>query len=214
MTLACISRECQDPCLYQKCGINAVCDARNHRAYCSCIENHKGDPYTLCKRYECLRDEDCPTTLACRNEKCVDPCACALNAECDARNHRGYCTCLPRHTGDPYGIECVPSKHYYQSIFLNEELEICLNKTISVKEPVIVDPGCQEDADCPSRHACFSGDCKDPCRELRPCAAHAICTVYDDLPRRTMTCVCEPGFTGKGDVRCDPIGNFDIIDMF
>ena len=72
--------------------------------------------------------------------------------------------------------------------------------------PIEADPGCIEDAECPSRHACFSGECENPCTRLRPCATNAICTVYDDLPRRTMTCVCKPGYTGKGDVRCDPIG--------
>ena len=87
----------------------------------------------------------------------------------------------------------------------------CDKTKILVKEPVIIDPGCLEDADCPSRQACFSGDCKNPCTELEPCAANAICTVYDDLPRRTMTCVCKPGYTGKGDVRCNPIGNFEIV---
>ena len=77
----------------------------------------------------------------------------------------------------------------------------------SVPEPVI-DEGCKRDGDCPSKEACFSGDCKNPCLEIRPCVSNAICKVYDTLPRRTMTCTCKPGFTGKGDVRCDKISMF------
>ena len=49
-------------------------------------------------------------TQACRNEKCVDPCDCARNAVCDARDHRGYCKCIPEHRGDPYVRGCEPSK--------------------------------------------------------------------------------------------------------
>lgn len=107
---ACINKECQDPCLFETCGQNAVCKARSHRATCICLPNHKGDPYTNCRPYECLTDPDCPDTLACRQEKCVDPCKCAINAECDPRNHRGYCTCLTGYTGDPYGYQCTKSK--------------------------------------------------------------------------------------------------------
>jgi hypothetical protein len=32
--------------------------------------------------------------------------------------------------------------------------------------------------------------------------------VYDSLPLRTMTCTCNPGFTGKGDERCEKISKF------
>ena len=116
LTEACFDRECQDPCLYQQCGQNAVCEPRNHRAVCSCIENHLGNPYDYCRPYECLRDPDCPDTKRCENEKCVDPCKCARYADCDARNHRGYCTCIPDYTGDPYGVACTPSE-FYQCFF-------------------------------------------------------------------------------------------------
>ena len=107
---ACIKRECQDPCLFETCGANAYCKAKAHRAICLCLENHKGDPYRQCTRYECLSDPDCPTTLACRQEKCVDPCQCAQNADCSPRNHKGICTCKTGYTGDPYGVACVKSK--------------------------------------------------------------------------------------------------------
>ncbi len=87
-----------------------MCEARGHRAHCICLPNHKGDPDVHCRPYECLVDPDCPTTLACRNEKCVDPCQCAINADCSARNHQGYCTCRTGYTGDPYGYACTKSR--------------------------------------------------------------------------------------------------------
>ena len=110
MTQACIDRECQNPCSFERCGVNAECSVRNHRPKCICLPDHIGNPYDRCRKPECLVDPDCSTTLTCRNEKCVDPCDCARNAECNPRNHRGICKCIPDYTGDPYGIACTPSK--------------------------------------------------------------------------------------------------------
>lgn len=197
---ACISRECQNPCLYEECGVNAICEARNHRANCICPENHIGDPYRNCRPYECLTDPDCPDPLACRNEKCVDPCECAINADCSPRNHRGYCTCRTGYTGDPYGYACTKSElviFVHQNYFYHDYF-------LSVPPPP--DPGCKGDVDCPSKLACFDGDCRNPCFEIKPCVPNADCAVYDTLPRRTMTCTCREGYIGKGDVKCDKIG--------
>lgn len=58
------------------------------------------------------------------------------------------------------------------------------------------------DADCPSKLACFSGECKNPCYETKPCGSHATCSVVDSLPLRTMVCQCEPGYIGDADVAC------------
>lgn len=112
LTQTCLNRECVDPCLFEKCGINAQCSAKNHRAVCTCLPDFKPDPdpYIRCKQYECLTDPDCVPTLACRNEKCVNPCQCARFADCAVRNHRGVCTCIPGFEGDPYGVACTPSK--------------------------------------------------------------------------------------------------------
>lgn len=60
------------------------------------------------------------------------------------------------------------------------------------------------DADCSSKLACFSGVCKNPCHETKPCAERAICTVQDTLPLRTMYCVCEEGYAGDAEKQCSP----------
>ncbi len=109
---ACINRDCQNPCLYEECGVNAFCETVGHHPRCRCHENHipDPDPYTRCRPYECLRNEDCVDTLACVDEKCEDPCDCADNADCTRRNHRGICNCRPGYTGDAYVRGCTKSK--------------------------------------------------------------------------------------------------------
>ncbi len=114
---ACINRECQNPCLFKECGTNAICEAKNHKANCFCPPYHDGDPYKYCEPYECLVDPDCPDTLTCRERNCVDPCKCAINADCTRRNHRGICNCFTGYTGDPYGYECTPSKNISKRMF-------------------------------------------------------------------------------------------------
>ena len=86
--------------------------------------------------------------------------------------------------------------------------------------PIVVpeiDPGCKEDRDCPSKHACIIengfGTCLNPCLTFEPCARNARCEVHDELPLRVMSCTCLPGFTGKGDVQCDRISK-DNVDVF
>ena len=76
---------------------------------------------------------------------------------------------------------------------------------LPVPEPVIADPGCITDGDCPSKQACFNGDCLNPCLHIQPCVQNAECEVKNELPLRVMVCTCKPGYTGKGDERCELI---------
>jgi len=111
---ACYNRECIDPCQFENCGINAECSVRNHKATCKCRPGYKGNPYERCRQYECLSDPECADYLACRNEKCVDPCDdCSINADCTARNHRAICECRIGYTGNPYGSVCSKSKAHH-----------------------------------------------------------------------------------------------------
>ena len=64
---------------------------------------------------------------------------------------------------------------------------------------------CTTDRDCPSRQSCLQEKCKDPCLAIDPCVSNADCTVHNTLPLRTMSCTCIPGYTGKGDERCEKI---------
>lgn len=176
-TEACINRDCVDPCRYTQCGTNAVCRSDyNHKARCHCLDNYRGNPLIECTRPECTSDNDCSYNLACQNEKCRDPCDCAPGAQCRVDNHRASCRCPPGYSGN--------------------------GRDACTLIPVLSAPQCTMDADCPSKLACFSGECKNPCIETKPCAEHAICSVVDTLPLRTMVCQCEIGYIGDADVQC------------
>lgn len=60
----------QDPCNPSPCGTNALCSARNGAGSCVCQELYFGDPYVGC-RPECVQNNDCPTTKACSQNKCI-----------------------------------------------------------------------------------------------------------------------------------------------
>lgn len=177
-TEACVNRECTDPCKITHCGVNAICKADyNHKARCHCLENYKGNPLINCERPECTRNEHCPYNLACEKERCVDPCKCASSAQCVVNNHVPTCRCPPGFGGNPkLSCEIEPIKQL----------------------------GCQMDADCPSKLACFSGSCKNPCYETKPCAENAECSVVDSLPHRTMICKCHEGYRGEAEKECKP----------
>ena len=72
-------------------------------------------------------------------------------------------------------------------------------------------PECRVDADCPSRLACLSEVCRDPCAVLSPCGQNADCTVQNTLPQRTMVCMCRPGYVGDADVACNLRKNNDNL---
>lgn len=77
---------------------------------CSCLAGMLGTP-PYC-RPECLIHADCPTKLACLNNKCRDPCigSCGFNAQCTVVNHQPICSCHEGFQGDPFsGCGPVPA---------------------------------------------------------------------------------------------------------
>ena len=121
---ACQRNKCINPCP-GTCGINAVCQVLNHIPTCTCIENYIGDrcdcsclPGMIGSppncRPECIRNADCPTDKACRNQKCVDPCPglCGRNAYCNVRNHIPICICENGFIGDPFSSCYRPTSKF------------------------------------------------------------------------------------------------------
>lgn len=129
---SCINRQCVDSCSNLQCGKSAYCKADNHIGRCHCHDGYYGNPLIECVRPECVKNDDCPNNLYCKNEKCVDPCSCAPSAQCFVRDHRATCQCPPGYTGDPL-TSCTPI-HY--------------------------DDRCTSDAMCASKLACFDGKIK------------------------------------------------------
>lgn len=187
-TLACVNKECIDPCSFTSCGINALCKVdRAHKARCYCPDNFRGDPFVRCNKPECSTNEDCPYNLICRQEKCEDPCNCGLGALCLVTNHIPQCSCPPGSTGNPL-----------------------LSCKAAILEP---QPDCTVDAECSSKLACFSGVCKNPCHVTKPCGKNAECLVVDSLPLRTMSCICLPGFIGDANIECREGNPISITDF-
>lgn len=99
---ACVNRDCVDPCSYTQCGLNAFCRPdSNHKARCYCPDNFRGNPLVRCERPECVTDIECPYNLACRDERCEDPCNCGIGAICNVNNHIAQCSCPPGYVGNP-----------------------------------------------------------------------------------------------------------------
>lgn len=104
------------PCQPSPCGVNTKCEESDGVGSCQCLPDYFGNPYEGC-RPECIVNTDCPSNLACRNQKCIDPCpgVCGENTECQVINHLASCSCLPGYSGDPY-VNCrlirQQRKHY------------------------------------------------------------------------------------------------------
>ena len=96
-----------NPCVPSPCGPNAVCQVHGDVPACSCVPNYIGAPPNC--RPECTINPECPPTLACINQRCVDPCtgSCGLNAVCSVVNHVAVCTCIQGYRGDPFA-SCTP----------------------------------------------------------------------------------------------------------
>ena len=61
---------------------------------------------------DCVSSSDCPSNMACINQKCVDPCpgTCAPNADCRVINHSPTCNCATGYTGNGFdGCRPIPA---------------------------------------------------------------------------------------------------------
>ena len=91
-----------DPCTPDPCGPYSECRPEGPRPVCSCLKGYFGGPPNC--RPECLLSSECPLTMACVQQKCVDPCpgTCGANAECKVVNHNPICSCPRGYSGDPF----------------------------------------------------------------------------------------------------------------
>lgn len=113
----------RDPCQPSPCGPNAECQIRGESPACSCLQNYIGSPPNC--RPECTINPECPSRLACINQKCADPCpgSCGANARCSVVNHTPVCACNAGHTGDPFN-GCFPVQGRTQ-IPIRNTLDAC-----------------------------------------------------------------------------------------
>lgn len=193
-----------NPCAPSPCGPNSVCEIKSDHPVCSCLPNFSGSP-PYCKP-ECIINQECPSSQACINEKCSDPCinACGSNAACNVVNHTPLCSCLQGYKGDAF-IGCIAIEKSESITPCNPspcgENTICsiVNKVArcSCIPPHIGNPyagGCRPEcsinSDCPNNLACLSNHCRDPCKDL--CGINAECFVTNHVP----VCTCFKGHEG------------------
>lgn len=95
----------ENPCVPSPCGPNSQCRVIGSQAACSCLPNYIGQSPNC--RPECTISAECPSNLACINEKCQDPCpgSCGTNARCSVVSHNAICTCVIGYEGDPT-VQC------------------------------------------------------------------------------------------------------------
>ncbi|KAJ9598210.1 hypothetical protein L9F63_011093, partial [Diploptera punctata] len=104
-----------NPCVPSPCGPNSQCRPIGNTPACSCLANYVGRAPNC--RPECTINEECPSNLACQNERCRDPCpgSCGVQATCVVVKHAPVCTCQPGFTGDPFaGCSAIPSLFTYE----------------------------------------------------------------------------------------------------
>nr|CAD7425818.1 unnamed protein product [Timema monikensis] len=199
--------EPQHPCQPSPCGPNAECQVRGESPACSCSPNYIGSPPNC--RPECTINPECPSHLACVNQRCGDPCqgSCGTNARCSVVNHTPVCTCNPGHTGDPFNgcfpaqaepipqerpTPCLPSPCGTNAVCREQNgAGSCACLPEHVGNPYEgCRPECVLDSDCAPNRACIRNKCQDPCPGT--CGQNADCQVVNHLP----SCTCIPGYTG------------------
>lgn len=198
--------EPSNPCQPNPCGPNALCKPIGDSPSCSCLPEFVGQPPNC--RPECVSNPECPSHLACINQKCKDPCpgTCGLNADCRVVSHTPNCVCLSGYKGNPFvqciqRIEepiperptpCIPSPCGANAICREQNgAGACLCIQDYIGNPYEgCRPECTLNSDCPSNRACINNKCKDPCPGA--CGANAQCQVINHLP----SCTCINGYTG------------------
>lgn len=144
-----------DECLNHPCHSSAICQNLPGSFVCSCPEGLVGDPVsTGCRNPgECLTDSDCPSTAACENSRCKNPCektgACGRNAVCNAVSHSAVCKCPSNSYGNPHN-ECIHVE-------------------------------CSDNNDCASERTCVNSKCINPCSLSNVCGQQAECVPQNHI---------------------------------
>ncbi|CAK1581918.1 unnamed protein product, partial [Parnassius mnemosyne] len=200
-----------DPCTPSPCGPYSSCKVIGESPSCTCQPDYIGAPPNC--RPECSSNSECPTNLACVNQKCKNPCpgSCGYNADCKIVSHALICSCPYGQTGDPliscnpladtiieYSSPCDPSPCGLNAICTERNgAGSCKCVDSYVGNPYEgCRPECVINSDCPPTLACVQNKCKDPCPGI--CALNGICQVINHLP----SCYCPPGLTGDAYSYC------------
>lgn len=162
-----------------------------------CRNGLVGDPVTTgCKQPgTCITNSDCPSTAACIDNNCRNPCdhakACGINAECLAANHEASCRCPAKTIGDPLEA-CTPTECNDSNDC--SENEACIN--FKCIDPCLLDNVCGNNADCSAFNhigvcTCQPGSTGDPhlgCIPVQYCATESQCPAGTSCYNGICTC--------------------------
>jgi hypothetical protein len=205
LTQSCANQKCIDPCP-GTCGVQAICQIRNHNPICSCPSGYTGDPFVRCQQ-QIGYDYTPPRTDPCQ------PSPCGSNAQCRVINDQASCSCLSEMIGSPPNCrpECVSNSECSSQ-------KACMNQ--KCRDPC---PGaCGNNAECrvvshtPMCYCSqgFSGDPFGQCYEIKqdypvvpsnpcspsPCGANANCREQNGAG----SCSCIQDYIGNPYEGCRP----------
>lgn len=157
----------------------------NDSPSCSCLPEFTGSPPQC--RPECVSNSECPTQLACINQKCRDPCpgSCGANANCRVISHTPMCVCGPGFIGDPF-TQCIlkqgkSSREYFVSIRIHM-LDFADEPVTSEQPTPCIPTPCGSNAVCRELNGAGSCSCLtdyigNPYEGCRPeCVINSDCT--------------------------------------
>lgn len=143
-------------------------------------------------RPECTTNYDCAPSLACQNQRCVDPCpgTCGAYADCRAVSHSPFCSCQPGYTGNPF-VQChrISKFSQYSKIIyiIDETVKTIVEplRDITPQDPCQPSPcgpnsECRRNGGTPSCSCLenFFGtppNCRPECLSNSDCASSQIC---------------------------------------
>ncbi|XP_076631770.1 uncharacterized protein LOC143346941 [Colletes latitarsis] len=202
----CTNNRCINPC-NGLCGVNAICETKNHIPTCYCPPGQTGDPFTSCH----IADPQ----AACK------PNPCGLNTKCEVVNEVTVCSCLPGYVGSP-SIGCrhecesdseCPGHLACSASFkcespckcgTNAECRVVDHQAICTCPKnwlgnafVSCRPECTAHSDCPgNKPACLYQKCMNPCDGV--CGVNADCNLRGITP----VCSCPKHMTGNPFFSC------------
>ena len=131
----------------------------------------------------CKSHLDCPTSTACLNGTCLNPCldekACGTKAICNVVNEEAVCSCPHCYHGSPY-TECIRN-------------ETCIRENPESRR---VNVSCNSNDDCDDHLYCDvkTNECLDPCT-VSSCESNKRCHAR----KHSKNCICKFGFVLNSD---------------
>lgn len=181
-----LNRVCRHVCEHDTCADTAICTGRKHQPVCECPPGQTGNPNVACETLrqplepECRSDQDCPSKLACFNNRCENPCAKSNVCQSDQT-----CTVV-----DTLPVRTMMCRCPSDMVVDNS------GRCVAIKQN---DPSCISNTDCSDPELCLRGVCVIACR-VETCGVNAQCL----SSQHRAICSCAPGYEGNPHIECSP----------